>query len=349
MELRKLGWDNYFQKLFIQYDKGNLAPGRVAIEHKNMYKVLTEHGELLANISGRLNYNAVGRIDYPAVGDWVILEPRFEENRATIHAILERKSKFTRKQAGNKVDEQIVAANIDTVFIVTSLNEEFNIRRLERYLTQVWNSGANPVIILNKADLCKNITEKMSEVNNIAFGIPVHVVSCLDVTGLEGLDGYLREGQTIALIGSSGVGKSSLINVLIGEQIQKTSEIRDDDKGRHTTTHRELIKLPQGGVLIDTPGMRELQLWDDGEGVNETFADIEELASQCKFRDCKHDAEPGCAVKKALEEGKLAPERLKSYRKMLREVLYQELKMSNSNMDIARYKFKDIKKTRTKK
>lgn len=331
MELKKLGWDDYYQALFSKYNNGVYIPSRVSIEHKNMYQVLTDDGEFLAEITGK--FKAESRVDYPAVGDWVILELRSGADRCSIHAILNRRSKFTRKMAGKKTDEQIVVANIDTVFIVSSLNSDLNIRRIERYLTQVWDSGANPVVVLNKLDICDNVEELVREVENTAFGVPVHAISCLKKNGLKKINSHLELGKTIALIGSSGVGKSSIINILMGEEIQKTSDIRDDGKGRHTTTHRELLLLPSGAVIIDTPGMRELQLWDDGDGLSGTFADIEELATQCKFTDCKHDTEPDCAVKEAIEDGRITPERLKSYWKMLRELMYLELKKSKANYD----------------
>lgn len=346
MILNKIGWDSDYQDQFNQLTndiENEVIPGRVCVEHKSFYKVLTEYGELLAEISGKLRYEAEEREGFPAVGDWVVLAPRLENNRAIIKGILPRKSKFSRKVAGKKVEEQIVATNIDTVFIVSSLNNDFNVRRLERYLTQVWDCGANPVIILNKADLCQEITEKIAEVEAIAFGVPIHVISCLTRSGIEELSEYISDGITIALMGSSGVGKSTLINMLLGEERQQTKDIRNDDKGKHTTTYRELIVLPQGGIIIDTPGMRELQLWNDGSGVSETFEDVERLAAQCKFNDCEHDTEPGCAVKKAIKEGTLSEDRLKSYRKMLRELFYLEMKQKNSRINIDRIKCNKIK------
>lgn len=297
----------------------------------------------MAEISGKLHYQAAAREDLPAVGDWVYLKTLpGEESRAIIHGILARKSKFSRNEAGKRNREQIVAANIDTVFLVTALSGDFNIRRLERYLTMAWESGASPVIILNKADLCSNIATIKVQVESIAYAVPIHIVSCLDGRGMCELEDYLEGNTTVAFLGSSGVGKSTLINRLLGKERQKTGDVRrNDQKGRHTTTHRELIIVPGRGIVIDTPGMRELQLWNAGESVDNTFADIEKLARKCKFNDCNHETEPGCAVKKAIEEGNLEYERLESYRKLQRELFYMELKETHSSDVLSRIKWKD--------
>lgn len=250
---------------------------------------------------------------------------READSRAIIHGILPRTSKFSRKQAGFVTDEQIVAANVDTVFLVAALNQDFNVRRLERYLILAWESGANPVIVLTKADLCGEgeRREKVAEAEQAAMGVPVHMISAAIGEGLGSLAPYFGEGQTVALLGSSGVGKSTLVNALYGEAIMNVKEIReDDDKGRHTTTHRELVPLPGGGVLIDTPGMRELQLWHAEEGLGQGFRDVEQLAAGCRFDDCGHGNEPGCAVQEALRSGALPADRYDSYLKLQRELAY---------------------------
>ena len=325
--LTSLGWDQHFQRLFDEVSTDGSIPARVTTQHKGSYTVLCELGELSAHVTGRMRYDASGAADLPVVGDWVVIQPRREERSATIAAILERRTKFSRKVAGFEYDEQVLAANIDTAFLVTSLNSDLNPRRMERYLTVAYANGAMPVVVLTKSDLSDDIAAQLDSISAIAIGTPVHVVSAVTGEGMEELRPYLEDNRTVALLGSSGVGKSTLVNALAGEEVLKVQEIREDDKGRHTTTHREMVLLPDGGIIVDTPGMRELQLWDADEGLQGSFQDIDALAAQCRFRDCSHRSEPGCAARAAIDSGELEPERLASFEKLQRELLYLERKI----------------------
>jgi ribosome small subunit-dependent GTPase A len=297
-----------------------------------MYNVYWQGGEIRASVSGKMIYTAAGREDYPAVGDWVIIDkPADGQDTVIIRGILKRKSKFSRKNAGNTFDEQIIAANIDIAFICMSLNENFNLRRLERYITMAWDSGANPVVLLTKSDLCGDIDEKLQEVAMTAIGVDTHCVSCLEKQGIEKIKSYLKRGCSAAFLGSSGVGKSSIINELLDEERQLTGEVSSiGNKGRHTTTSRELILIPDGGIVIDTPGMREFHLMDVGDSVDNAFEDIENLSLKCKFSNCTHSAEPGCAVRNAIETGLLDEERYSSYIKLKKEAAFMERKTSRA-------------------
>ena len=323
MNLIEIGWNDFFAKHFEPFKAQELIPARIACVRRNGYLIYCEFGELNADLTGKLRYQARTAQDLPAVGDWVAMKSLGNEFQVMIFGLLPRKSSFSRKVAGNETQEQVVAANVDTVFIVNSLDQSFSPARIERYLTVANNSQAMPVIILNKADLCPNIEEVLAKMKLIALDIPVHIVSATENTGIAELRKYLSIGKTVALVGSSGVGKSTIINCLLGEERQRVESISNSTgKGKHVTTSRELILLPTGGMLIDNPGMRELQLWADETNLNQTFEDIKELASQCRFNDCQHKHEPGCAVRKAIQQGSLDMKRFKNYLKLQREIRF---------------------------
>jgi ribosome biogenesis GTPase len=318
LNLHDLGFDDGFAAALEPHD--NCIPGRVSAQHRGEYDVLTEAGELRARVSGRLRHEAGSGADLPAVGDWVALRDR------AIQAVLPRRSAFLRKVNLGAAEAQVLAANLDAIFVVTGLDADFSPRRLERYLTLAWESGATPVVVLTKADLCDDPYGRLLEAEQVALGVPVHLVSNLTGEGVDELAPYLGPAQTVALLGSSGVGKSSLANRLLGEETQATKALAGDGTGRHTTTARQLFRLPAGALLVDTPGLREVQLWDAGDGIQEAFGDVDELAADCRFNDCAHQREPGCAVQQAIDEGRLPRERLQSYRLLQRELRRLALK-----------------------
>ena len=337
MTLTELGWNGEFAAAYEPWRaKAHVHPGRVAIEFNQIFRIYVEDGELDAVTAGRLKHRARGRAELPAVGDWVAVRKRPEEDLGVIMGVLPRRSAFTRRAAGEVTGEQVVAANVDVVFVVMGLDRDYNVRRLERYLVMARESGASPVVLLTKPDLCSDLPAHLREVTSLAGDIVVHVVNPKRGEGLEQLHGDLGAGTTAALLGSSGVGKSTIINRLVGADIRRTRDVRESDsRGRHTTTHRELVVLPGGGLIIDTPGMRELQLWDAGESVRETFDEIEALAPGCHFGDCRHRDEPRCAVKAAVAEGTIAAGRLESY-----------LKVHDELAELARQQEERARKTR---
>jgi ribosome biogenesis GTPase len=322
VKLSDLGWDERFAAAYEPWLlKEDVHPGRVAIEFNQIFRVYVEDGELDAVTAGRLKHRASSRAELPAVGDWVAVRKRPAEDRGVIVAMLPRRSAFTRRAAGEPTGEQVVAANVDVVFIVMGLDGDFNLRRLERYLLMARESGAAAAILLTKPDLCADLSDRIREVTTLAGDVVVHVVNAKAGEGVEPLRAHFSPGRTAALLGSSGVGKTTIINRLVGTDIRRTQEVRAaDSRGRHTTTHRELVMLPDAGLIIDTPGMRELQLWDAADAVRETFDDIEAVAAGCHFTDCRHRDEPRCAVKAAVAEGKLRADRLESYVKLQDEL-----------------------------
>jgi ribosome biogenesis GTPase len=320
-----LGWGEPFATAFAELEAEQLSPARVGVEHRNRYLVLDGSSEFDARLAGKLKLLLDETGDRPVVGDWVGIR-REGKGSALIQARLPRKSQFSRKVAGRTVEEQVMAANIDTVFLATALDGDLNPRRMERYLLLAWESKARPVILLTKADMVGDPQAAIADIVAVAQDVPVHVISSRTRLGLDELEPYLLPGVTITILGSSGVGKSTLINQLLGHDQLRTGEVLEDGRGRHTTTHRQLVRLPGGALIIDTPGLRELQLWEGDAGLQEAFADIDELAPHCRFTDCAHDAEPGCAVRAAVQSGELAPERFESYHTLKRELQHLEEK-----------------------
>ena len=323
MQLALLGWEENYSADFASYKNSNLAAGRVTLQHNHIFTVVTESGEVHAQVSGRLRHESTSADELPAVGDWVALRLPPGDGHALIQAILPRRSKFSRKAAGRTTREQVVAANVDTVLLMVGMDNDFSPRRVERYLAAAWESGASPVVVLNKLDLCVDPVARLAAIEEVAPSVPVHAISALRGDNVDAVAAYCVPRHTVALLGSSGVGKSTLINTLLGGDVLDTAAVRPKDgRGRHTTTHRELIFLPGGAMVIDTPGMRELQLWEADEGVHLTFDEIETLARGCRFRDCRHVGEPGCAVRAAVEGGELEADRLASMHKLQKELAW---------------------------
>jgi ribosome biogenesis GTPase / thiamine phosphate phosphatase len=345
--LTDLGWDSFFNEYFESLKISDCCPARVSSVSRDIFRVLSPYGELIAGVSGKMRYESDLENQNIAVGDWVAVKTLLEERKAVIRNLLPRKSKFSRKVAGERTEEQIVSANVDTVFIVSGLDggRSLNLRRIERYLTLAWNSGAVPVIVLNKVDLCPDVDSHLRNLQSIAPGIDILSVSAKNQIGLDTLQRYLSKGKTAAFLGSSGVGKSALINCLIGMERQKTGAVRQDDHlGRHTTTMRQLFLLPQGGLVIDTPGMREIQMWGDEDDLQAAFSDIETLSKKCRYRDCSHHVETGCAVRTAVENGELDSSRLESYHKLQGEMKYLAFREENSARLYEKQKWKKVAK-----
>jgi ribosome biogenesis GTPase len=319
-QLAALGWSAQFEEAFATYAGDGFVPARVAVQHRGAYVVCAETGDLPAEPSGRLRYEAEDG-GLPVAGDWVVIRPHDDGSGAIVHALLPRRTALSRKAAWLATEEQVLGANVDVVFLVSGLDGDLNLRRLERYMTMIWNSGAEPAIVLTKPDLTDDLESALLSVSGVAVGVPIHVVNGLTGEGVDELRPYTTGNRTVALLGSSGVGKSTLINRLRGEDVQAVGDVRKGDRrGRHTTSTRELVRLPGGGLLLDTPGMRELKLWDGGEGFDATFGDVEALAAQCRFNDCSHKREPGCAIRRALADGSLDRDRYASYQKLQREL-----------------------------
>ena len=315
------GWDRRWAADFADGPGQGLLPARVIEEQRGLYGIITEGGERTARVLGAMRHKTAARSDLPAVGDWIAVEPVAGESAAIVRHLLPRRTKLSRKAAGTALEEQVIASNLDAVFVITAMNQDFSARRLERFLAVCRESGAEAVLLLNKLDSCSDPTPYLAEASAVSSGTPVLALSAKTGAGLNALAQWVKPGSTVGFIGSSGVGKSTLVNRLLGAPLIRTRETRSsDERGRHTTTHRQMFLLPGGGVLLDTPGMREMQFWDAEQGLNKAFDEIDALSPSCRFKDCGHDSEPGCAVKAGVQSGAVTLERLESWRKLKLEL-----------------------------
>jgi ribosome biogenesis GTPase / thiamine phosphate phosphatase len=343
LNLEDFGWNSYFQNRYTNHQNDNLIPARVSFQGRGMYRLVSEGGELWAEIGGALRHESLGSGDLPICGDWVLADNPMGQDRTVIRFLLPRRTSFSRKQAGTALGRQVIAANIDTICLVSGLDYDFNQRRIERYLAIAYESGARPVIVLNKADICVEVPIRIAEAMSLAPGVPVMAVSAATGSGIDDILTFAGRGQTLALLGSSGVGKSSIVNQLLGRSVQEVREIdADTGRGMHTTASRQLFLLPSGGLIMDTPGMREIQIWSVDAGLDTAFEDIKALSEGCRFRDCSHQTEPGCQVRNAVAEGELDAGRLANYLKLGKEARYIELKGTHSANWVEKERWKKV-------
>ena len=345
MNIEDFGWNDHFQNYFAKHKNENLIPARVIFHGRGRYRLASERGELWAEIAGSLRHASTGSDGLPICGDWVSVDDPHDKNITVIRFILPRRTSFTRQQAGTAPGSQGIAANVDILGLMSGLDSDFNPRRIERYLVIAWESGARPVIILNKADICPDISPYIAEVKSLAPGVPVLTASAIDGRGMEDILSYVGKGQTLALLGSSGVGKSSIVNRLLGRSVQEVHEAdARTGRGLHTTASRQLFLLPSGGLIMDSPGMRELRIWSVEIGLDATFEDIRALAEGCRFRNCSHQTEPGCRVRESIARGELDAGRLANFFKLCKEARYIELMSTHSANWVEKERWKKIMK-----